>query len=512
MRPRSARVLAAAVALLVIGAGCSDDSSKSATASDNSDDPGVENPFSDDATDVKAATDNKLPEGDDAIMKLAAKEVEDFWKVEFPKTFGGKAYEPISGGLIPYGPDTNPEPGCGGPATYDEIKQNAFYCPEGDFVAWDTVALTDPLLDKFGSFTLGLVMAHELGHGVQARAGIFDNPKLTTFDTEQQADCFAGAWAKTAKTDDKDSFDVSDKELDQALSGFLVLSDAVGTPTQDPNAHGSGFQRVEAFQDGYQDGTKQCKTYDKGSPNQDEGQFDAADPTGDVSVGELLDILPKDLDKYWKVVGPEVGADWTDAKVQKAADFKTCEGKKLDISDGALPRYCKKEDIVLVDDKVLLPQADETFGDGAAGLFIIEAYTTRVQVLAGELDKAQTGGLQNDCLTGAYLASLVKPDTVDVGDASDNEKRPALSAGDLDEVLKGFLFIGANTEQEASSDPGPSAFRRVDALRQGFRGALNDGSVASSKSCLSTFDAQGGDKAGSDVTDPAPAGDSTNAS
>ena len=46
---------------------------------------------------------------------------------------------------------------------------------------------------NFGEFAVGLVFAHELGHAVQARVGY--NPSATVY-LEQQADCFAGAWAQ----------------------------------------------------------------------------------------------------------------------------------------------------------------------------------------------------------------------------------------------------------------------------------------------------------------------------
>ena len=44
-------------------------------------------------------------------------------------------------------------------------------------------------------------MAHEVGHAVQARVGY--NPPATVY-FEQQADCFAGAWAQyVADSDDE---------------------------------------------------------------------------------------------------------------------------------------------------------------------------------------------------------------------------------------------------------------------------------------------------------------------
>ena len=109
----------------------------------------------------------------------------------------GQQYETIPADRVfPYSA-TNPPPNCddGGQtkAPYDEVAGNAFYCSNGDFVAYDEQGLLPKLRDHFGEFAVGLVFAHELGHAVQARVGY--NPSETVY-FEQQADCFAGAWAQ----------------------------------------------------------------------------------------------------------------------------------------------------------------------------------------------------------------------------------------------------------------------------------------------------------------------------
>jgi hypothetical protein len=49
-------------------------------------------------------------------------------------------------------------------------------------------------------------------------------------------------------------FKVAAADLDTALAGILDLTDTPGTSNIDPNAHGSGFDRVGAFQDGFGNG------------------------------------------------------------------------------------------------------------------------------------------------------------------------------------------------------------------------------------------------------------------
>ena len=53
------------------------------------------------------------------------------------------------------------------------------------------------LAAEFGASILGVVFAHEYGHVIQARAGVLGR-ELPTIVSEQQADCFAGAWVATS--------------------------------------------------------------------------------------------------------------------------------------------------------------------------------------------------------------------------------------------------------------------------------------------------------------------------
>ena len=61
-------------------------------------------------------------------------------------------------------------------------------------------------------------------------------------------------------------FKVTAADLDTALAGILDLRDTPGTSNIDPNAHGSGFDRVSAFQDGFDNGPGKCKDYRDDEP------------------------------------------------------------------------------------------------------------------------------------------------------------------------------------------------------------------------------------------------------
>ena len=114
---------------------------------------------------------------------------------------------------------------------------------------------------KYGDFVIPVVLAHEWGHAVQARS----NFTARTVTKELQADCFAGAWSKHAQDDGV--FDVNERRSRQRARGHPR---SCATPRYQQNgsedAHGSGFDRVGAFQDGYDNGLAKCKDYRDDDP------------------------------------------------------------------------------------------------------------------------------------------------------------------------------------------------------------------------------------------------------
>ena len=179
---------------------------------------------------------------------------------------------------------------------------NAFYCPEGDFVAWDAQGLIPKLERDFGNFAAALVIAHEWGHAIQERTGTSSD---ATIPLELQADCFAGAWAKHATTTNNDAFNVKPGDVEQALSGYLYFSDPVGTNPGEQGAHGSAFDRIDAFSDGYSHGVKRCKNYETNPPTVTETPFTSSGDLanqGNLPFAELVSTVRTSLDSYWKSV------------------------------------------------------------------------------------------------------------------------------------------------------------------------------------------------------------------
>src|SRR5689334_6714589 len=69
------------------------------------------------------------------VVRAALADVERYWKATYPKLSGGQTFQPLKGGYHPY-TSTDLPPPCGG--EQPQYQPNAFYCPDGDFIAWDS--------------------------------------------------------------------------------------------------------------------------------------------------------------------------------------------------------------------------------------------------------------------------------------------------------------------------------------------------------------------------------------
>jgi predicted metalloprotease len=431
----------------------------------------------DDQLDGRIAPDTGLTEDEapdaETVVEAALLDVQDFWRRHFRDVYG-QPYEPISGGFWAYGPATEVPP-CGTPPpSYADIAGNAFYCPPDDLVAWDAVNLVPDLYEEFGGFTLGIVFAHELGHAVQARAGILDLPTVVA---ELQADCFAGAWTSDVADGGSDFFEVTVEDLDKTVAGFLTLRDGVGTSAQDPTAHGTGFDRIGAFSEGYEGGVEACAAYpdrfEQGDlviveiPFGSQADFERG---GDLPLSELVPALLADLEDFWKVVFSEMGEAWTpvadvvpvDPETDEVTCGETYSGKEL--VNAAF--YCVDDNTVYIDDVNLVPALDE-IGDYAVATEIARQYAYAAQSRLGNLESSRASNLQADCYTGVYAASGFL--------ANREDQQLVLSPGDLDEAVIAFLQRSDATDDPEASDADISvgtAFERFDAFRSGFMQGL----------------------------------------
>ena len=403
---------------------------------------------------------------EDQLVEDALGEIEAFWADSFSRVYGGD-YVPVEGGFYPYGPRTALPP-CPGIDSYDDIAENAFYCPEGDFIAGDSKNLLRPLRREFGDLTLGMVMAHEMGHAIQTRAGV--HGRAVTL--EQQADCFAGAWVRSVAEGRSAVFAGGADELDLAVGGLLLLRDTPGVTADDPDAHGTAFDRVAALGDGFDNGVGQCADYDDdlvasrlvALPFLDEAD---AGSGGNLPFEEIESVTMDDLDDYWSAVFAAAKLRWQPLSDAVAFDpddeVPACGGLTAEPDEYvAAAFYCEADDFVAWDEVNLTSVIYEEGGDFAVSTVIGAQYSAAVQARLGLSGDPLALDLQAGCLTGAWAASLFREDR-------SSSQQLLLSPGDLDEAIMALLAIGDPPSMVGSGDAERgSGFQRIGAFQDGF--------------------------------------------
>jgi len=151
-----------------------------------------------------------------------------------------------------------------------------FYCPPDEAVYLD-VSFFEELQSRFGAkggdFAEAYVIAHEYGHHVQHLLGIDEQvggdrqgAESGGVRLELQADCFAGAWARSAE-DDGFVTELSDDDIAEGLDAARVIGDdhlqqrAGGDVDPHSFTHGTSEQRQRWLTAGYTDGADACDTF-----------------------------------------------------------------------------------------------------------------------------------------------------------------------------------------------------------------------------------------------------------
>ena len=161
------------------------------------------------------------------------------------------------------------------------------------------------LAKTFGTFSVALVLAHEWGHAIQDRAG---NDGEQTVYLEQQADCFAGAFLDHV-AQNGNALTLKPGDLEASLGAMLLLRDAPGQSAADPSAHGSAFDRIGAFQDGFESGAQQCATYFEHPPVLVELPFSSegdAQSGGETAAEDVIPLAVDLLNDFYTQVEPRL--------------------------------------------------------------------------------------------------------------------------------------------------------------------------------------------------------------
>lgn len=413
---------------------------------------------------------NKPPRAYDEFLLAVMTDLDVWWTALYPAIYG-EAFTPLEGGVYAAYPERPDDiPGCGAPrTTYDDVAQYvAFYCGVGDFMVYDDgdQGLLAELAREYGAATIGTVLAHEFAHAIQLRNGGLDRA-LPTVVTEQQADCFAGSWTGRAARGEASTLRFSDGDVRAGLIAMTKVSDPVGIDQFVPGGHGSGFDRVGAFQEGFNEGPARCaELLDDPLPLMP-NQF----TTGDIGNGgnaafgygenDLIGFLPEDLNRYWAEELDIAGLERIDLVVLGSTDDARCDDLRGDLSQGAA--WCASTDQVLFNEPAAL-ELYRDLGDFAVGYVLATAWSEAVQDALGSELTAEPRALLNDCLTGGWVKTVTPIDFVLPQPRLETRTSVRISAGDLDEAIQTVLVFG---DTGVDDNVVGNAFEKIDAFRTG---------------------------------------------
>lgn len=419
----------------------------------------------------------------DAFLTTAFGDIQRYWADAFPATYRA-AWSPLEGGIYAAYPGrTDPIPGCGvrGNSSYEDVqKGTAFYCADGDFMAYDDAGDGLPaLVDLLGKEAVAIVLAHEFGHAIQYRADEWNRPTVLK---EQQADCFAGAWAAHVASGASDVIRFDDAALRAGLIAMIYVRDPIeGFGLDDPNAHGTGFDRVSAFKDGFEGGASRCATFfteDRRSQMIDvpwdptdlnSGNLPLIDPNPDPKLGpsDIVTLIPASLQTFWTDLTAANDVPFTPptlAAFDGDGPVPTCTGVAEAEWPGTI-RFCADDNVIHWDQDFAADlSSDPLTGDMSVGYLFGRGYADAVQHALRSTANGEERSLAADCLTGAWVAYIVPPIPQNRAD------QLVLSAGDLDEAIVTAI---SSADEHADTDINGSAFEKIGAFRAGVLGGLN---------------------------------------
>jgi predicted metalloprotease len=220
-----------------------------------------------------AQTPAHRPPADDkmaAFVSTILADTEDVWRAQFAAQ--GSAYREPK--LVLFRGTTRTACGAG------QAAMRPFYCP-GDQRVYIDLGFYETMKTRLGApgdFAQAYVIAHEIGHHVQALLGVTDKvdamrqrsspaqSNALSVRLELQADCLAGVWAFHAQ---RARQILEQGDVEEALNAASQIGDdtlqrrSQGTVVPETFTHGTSAQRVGWFKRGLTGGNlRECNTFD----------------------------------------------------------------------------------------------------------------------------------------------------------------------------------------------------------------------------------------------------------
>jgi predicted metalloprotease len=403
----------------------------------------------------------------DRLSMLALNDIEEFWKQNWPDA-AKKPFKAVSS-VVSYDSRDRQSPPVCNIRTAGVI--NAAYVYSCNLVEWDRGQLFPSAKNYFGDMSVVGILAHEFGHALQVNGGLVNTRTTPTLVMEQQADCFAGVYLRWVAEGHSSRFTLSAGDaLSHVIAGMLKISDPIMTEAElqesENQAHGTGLDRVSAFQMGFVSGSGTCAKIDMDEIKKRRAGEPLAlqeDPSGEATTGEVeinnenITTLVEILGKVFSPKSPPTlsfaSTTCPDAKPTKGASY--CPSTNTLIADiPTLQEIGKPGGRKGMTDPMMLQ------GDNTAMSIVASRYALAVQHERGLPLNAPPTGVRTACLTGAAERGMAEPVSIPSG------KQLVLTGGDLDKALIGLLVNGMAASDVNGANM-PAGFTRALAFRAG---------------------------------------------
>ncbi|GAA4800672.1 neutral zinc metallopeptidase [Actinomycetospora chlora] len=402
---------------------------------------------------------------EDRLAAAVLRDLEGYWGQTFPALSGGQAFPPLRGYYSVDPSGRTAAPGASGVpclANPRQVEGTAFYCPDGDVIAWDRSGLLPQLRRDFGDAAVIVVLSHEFGHSVQGR--LDRTGALATAPTillEAQADCYAGVFLRRVRDGSLPDLRTGSAGIDGAMGALIGFRDPVGTSPRNADAHGNAFDRVTSFQDGFDGEPQTCAAMGRDRVFTQQSFRSAEDESsgGNLGLQPLIDAMLPDLDRWFGGVVRQRGGQWTTPATDNGA--ATCDGGSGEVQGPVA--WCAAgsggPSSIKIDEAGPLATDHARIGDYATGTLLASRFGTAALAGLGKPTEGAAGGRGALCLAGAYSAA-VGTGTSGFG----------LSPGDLDEAVTQLLKEDTASRGTDGVPAAGTGYERIRVFRAGVDG------------------------------------------
>ena len=441
--------------------------------------------------DVVDVGDGKEPRPYDGFLTAAFSDIEAFWRSSSRRCTASEFAE-LDGGIYAAYPErTDDIPGCGTPqTTYLDVQGNRLLLRRSA-TSWSTTTRRTAAAARreLGQSVVAVVLAHEFGHAVQSRADEFDASRRSSRSNRPTASPVRGRRASQRR----ERRDQLHRRRHQRRADRDDPGPRPGRARRQDrsSAHGTAFDRVGAFQDGFIGGANGARPSSpmaarpadqhpvrrRGDRQRRQPAVRRSEPDDDRTIRSSSPLLQPALDRFWtaQLAASDLTLTLADGHVFSPTDeLPTCDGIDSSASSSSNVRLCAASNTIFIDQDVrrAADRRPDLLGDMSVGYLVSQGYSENVQVLLGSTLHRRAACARSTTACRAHGQPTCTPGRSRPGGG----EHAVLSAGDLDEAVR---HGDRARRPHRDTNINGSAFEKIDASEPACSAACRPAKTAS---------------------------------